>query len=225
MTSTIDPTAAAAGSSVTDKLNSSRSRLADSEETFLSLLTTQLKNQDPLSPLDSNQFTAQIVQMTGVEQQLMTNDLLKMLVGMSDGGLSGSVNLIGKAVTAESAEATLADGKASWDYSLDRNATSVKYEIVNSAGTTIWSRTDQSVAGGEHSLDWDGVTSSGQKLADGGTYTLKVTATGSGGETINASCHVTGVVTGVQTINGETVVSIGKLKIPVSSVTGVQTTS
>lgn len=225
MTSTIDPTAAAAGSSVTDKLNSSRSRLADSEQTFLSLLTTQLKNQDPLSPLDSNQFTQQIVQMTGVEQQLMTNDLLKMLVGMSDGGLSSSVNLIGKAVTAESSQATLASGAAKWDYTLDRNASSVKYEIVNSAGTTVWSRTDQSVAGGEKSLDWDGRTSAGQQLPDGGTYTLKITATGSGGETINATSHVSGIVTGVQTIAGETVASIGKLKIPVSSITGVQTAS
>ena len=225
MTSTIDPTATAAGASTTDKLNSSRSRLADSEETFLSLLTTQLKNQDPLSPLDSNQFTAQIVQMTGVEQQLMTNDLLKLLVGMSDGGLSGSVNLIGKAVTAQTDQAALTDGKANWAYALDRNATSVKYEIVNSAGSTVWSRTDPSVAGGEHSLDWDGVTTAGQKLPDGGTYKLKITATGSGGETINASSHVTGVVTGIETLNGETVLSVGKLKIPVSSVTGVQTTS
>lgn len=224
MTSTIDPTAAASNS-VTDKLNSSRSRLADSEQTFLSLLTTQLKNQDPLSPLDSNQFTAQIVQMTGVEQQLMTNDLLKMLVGMSDGGLAGSVNLIGKAVTAGSDQASIADGAASWAYDLDRNATSVKYEIVNSAGSTVWSRTDASVAGGEHTLDWDGVTSAGQQLPDGGPYTLKITATGSGGETINASGHVSGVVTGIETIDGNTVVTVGKLKIPVSSITGVASTS
>ena len=225
MTTTIDPTATAAGASINDKLNSSRSRLASSEETFLALLTTQLKNQDPLSPLDSNEFTAQIVQMTGVEQQLMTNDLLKMLVGMSDGGLSGSVNLIGKAVTAETNQAALADGEATWTYDLDRNATSVKYEIVKSAGSTVWSRTDPSVPAGENSLDWNGVTSAGNKLADGGAYTLKITASGSGGETIAATPRASGVVTGVQTIDGETVVSIGKLKVPVSSIVGVQSAS
>ena len=225
MTTTIDPTAAAAGASVSDKLSSSRSRLADSEETFLSLLTTQLKNQDPLSPLDSNQFTAQIVQMTGVEQQLMTNDLLKMLVGMSDGGLAGSVNLIGKTVTAASDQATITDGDASWTYDLDRNAASVKYDIVNSQGTTVWSRTDASVASGAHTLDWDGVTAAGQQLPDGGPYKLKITATGSGGETINTSSHITGVATAVQTVGGETVVSVGKLKIPVSSITSVASTS
>lgn len=225
MTSTIDPTATAAGASINEKLNSSRNRLASSEETFLALLTTQLKNQDPLSPLDSNEFTAQIVQMTGVEQQLMTNDLLKMLVGMSDGGLSGSVNLIGKAVTAETSQAVLADGEATWTYDLDRNAKSVKYEIVNSAGSTVWSRTDASVAAGEKSLDWNGVTSAGNQLANGGAYTLKITATGSGGETIAATPRASGIVTGVQTIDGETVVSIGKLKVPVSSITGVQSAS
>ncbi|CAN1549444.1 FlgD Flagellar hook capping protein [Caulobacteraceae bacterium] len=225
MTSTIDPTATAAGASINEKLNSSRNRLASSEETFLALLTTQLKNQDPLSPLDSNEFTAQIVQMTGVEQQLMTNDLLKMLVGMSDGGLSGSVNLIGKAVTAETSQAVIADGAATWTYDLDRNAASVKYEIVNSAGSTVWSRTDASVAAGEKSLDWNGVTAAGNQLANGGAYTLKITATGSGGETIAAKPRASGIVTGVQTIDGETVVSIGKLKVPVSSITGVQSAS
>ncbi|MDP1736881.1 MAG: flagellar hook assembly protein FlgD [Caulobacter sp.] len=224
MADAVSSAAAAAGASVSDKLNSSRGRLADSEETFLRLLTTQLKNQDPLSPLDSNEFTAQIVQMTGVEQQLMTNDLLAMLVGMNDGGLAGSVNLIGKTVTAETDDAVLTDGAANWTYEIDRSATNVKLEVLNSQGVSIWSRADASVAGGEHTLDWDGVTTTGQQLPDGGTYTLKVTATGSGGETINASTRTTGVATGVQTIDGQTVVSIGKLKIPVSSVIGVAST-
>ena len=67
----------AASTSINSRMESSRSSLADSEQTFLALMTTQLKNQDPLSPVDSNQFTQQIVQMTGVEQQLLTNDLLK----------------------------------------------------------------------------------------------------------------------------------------------------
>src|SRR6185436_12803276 len=82
-----------------------RARLAENFDTFLSLLTTQLKNQDPLSPLDSNQFTQQLVQMTGVEQQLLTNDLLKKLVGNTGTGVSTAVSLIGKDVRATSDEA------------------------------------------------------------------------------------------------------------------------
>jgi len=86
---------ASTGSS-TDTSALGRARLAENFDTFLSLLTTQLKNQDPLSPLDSNQFTQQIVQMTGVEQQLQTNDLLKKLVGNTASGVSTAVSLIGK---------------------------------------------------------------------------------------------------------------------------------
>ena len=203
---------------------SGRANLVSNFETFLQLLTTQLKNQDPLSPLDSNEFTAQIVQMTGVEQQLLTNDLLTMLVGMNDGGLAGSVDLIGKTVTAATDEATLQDGKSTWTYDLDRNATSVKYEVVNSAGQTVYSETKDSVAAGDQAFEWNGKTTQGTQLSDGGTYSLKITATGSGGETINTSIFTSGVASGVETLNGETVVTVGKLKIPVSSITSVQQT-
>lgn len=214
---------AASGGSVLDRINNSRNRLADSEETFLNLLTVQLKNQDPLSPLDSNQFTQQIVQMTGVEQQLIANDLLSMLVGMSDGGLAGAVGIIGKQVTAQTADATLQDGEANWTYELPRSAAGVKLEIVNSLGQTVWTEEKTGVAGGPHDLDWNGKNADGQQLPDGGQYTLKVTATGTAGETIAASTYVTGLASAIQTIDGQTVVTVGKSKVPLSSVVGVKT--
>jgi flagellar hook assembly protein FlgD len=80
-------------------INTSLGSLANNYQTFLSLLTTQLKNQDPLSPLDTNQFTQQLTQMTGVEQQLLGNQLLQQLV-TEQGGLSQAAALIGKTVTA-----------------------------------------------------------------------------------------------------------------------------
>src|SRR5689334_23087638 len=120
----------AAGATDTGALG--RARLAENFDTFLSLLTTQLKNQDPLSPLDSNQFTQQIVQMTGVEQQLLTNDLLKKLVSNTGSGVSTAVSLIGKEVRAESADAALkSGGSAQWTYSLDRAASDVKVEVLD----------------------------------------------------------------------------------------------
>ena len=100
-------TAAAAASATGDTTAIGRARLAENFDTFLSLLTTQLKNQDPLSPLDSNQFTQQIVQMTGVEQQLATNDLLKKLVSNTTSGIATAVSLIGKEVRAEADVAAL----------------------------------------------------------------------------------------------------------------------
>jgi len=97
-------------------------RLAESFDTFLVLLTTQMKNQDPLSPMDSGDFTQQIVQMTGVEQQLLTNDLLKQLVGSAGDGVADAVSLIGKQVRAATEEAALTDKAADWIFRLDREA-------------------------------------------------------------------------------------------------------
>jgi flagellar hook assembly protein FlgD len=102
MTTTSGVGATAPTTSNTDAINSSLASVASNYQTFLSLLTTQLKNQDPTSPLDTNQFTAQLTQMTGVEQQLMSNKLLQQLVS-AQAGIGASANLIGKVVTAPGA--------------------------------------------------------------------------------------------------------------------------
>ena len=80
-------------------LNSGLASLAGNFQSFLTLLTTQLKNQDPTSPLDTSQFTQQITQMTGVEQQLLSNQLLQQLVS-TQGSVASSANLLGDTITA-----------------------------------------------------------------------------------------------------------------------------
>ena len=209
--------------SVLDRISDSRTRLADSTETFLSLLTTQLKNQDPLSPMDSSEFTQQIVQMTGVEQQLLTNDLLAALVGMSDGGLAGSVDLIGKTVTAETNLATLADGDAQWSYSLPRAAANVKLEVINSAGVTVRTETLTGQGTGDQEFTWDGKNNAGIGQADG-SYYLRVTATDASGTAMQPGYTLTGVANAVQSVGGSILVTIGGNKVPVSAITGVRNT-
>ncbi len=90
-----------AASSTQTTINNSLASLASNSQTFLTLLTTQLKNQDPLSPLDTNQFTSQLTQMSGVEQQLLGNQLLQTLVTQQT-GVGAAANLIGATVTAPS---------------------------------------------------------------------------------------------------------------------------
>lgn len=85
---------------------SAQAALSQNYNTFLTLLTTQLQNQDPLNPTDTNQFTQQITQMTGVEQQLISNQLLQQLVSAQGGGLSTAAGLIGDTVTAPGASAS-----------------------------------------------------------------------------------------------------------------------
>ena len=198
-----------------------RARLAENFDTFLSLLTTQLKNQDPLSPLDSNQFTSQLVQMTGVEQQLLTNDLLKKLVGNTASGVSTAVSLIGKEVRAVSPDAALADGKATWTYNLDRAASDVKLEILDSRGRIVRAIAPTDNKAGEHTLAWDGKGDGGSKLPDG-VYSLRVTARDTQGSTVGSTVFADGLVTGVEQSNGQTLITVNGTKVLWDRVTTIR---
>jgi flagellar basal-body rod modification protein FlgD len=107
-TTAIPTTSTSSTSSVSSSqasLNNGLASLAGNFQSFLTLLTTQLKNQDPLNPTDTNEFTQQITQMSGVEQQLLSNQLLQQLVS-SQGGVTSAANLIGDTVTAQSSTAS-----------------------------------------------------------------------------------------------------------------------
>ena len=215
---------AATGTATIDKINNSRNSLADNEQTFLKLLTTQLKNQDPLSPTDTTQMTSQITQMTGVEQQLVTNDLLAALVGMSSGGgISEGVNLMGKQVTAETDKSVLKGGEASWSYTQSRAATGVKIEVLDKFDKVIATVLPDDMSGGDHTFKWDGKSADGTKQPDGGEYTIRVTANDSEGSTIatTAKGRIDGIVTKVTNESGVNMVWIGDTKVPLDSVIGV----
>ncbi|ALL14322.1 flagellar hook assembly protein FlgD [Caulobacter henricii] len=217
-------TAAVTGSNATlDKINNSRNTLASSKETFLKLLTTQMKNQDPLSPMDSNAFTGQIVQMTGVEQQLVTNDLLAALVGMNEGGMSQAVTMMDKQVTVETDKAVLKDGAATWSYNQSRSATGVKIEIVDKFGKTVRTLLPEDMSKGSHTLEWDGRSTDGTAQPAGGTYSLKITALDGDGSKIPTTSkgRIDGIVTAITNESGVNMVTIGGSKYPVDSVIGV----
>lgn len=190
-----------------------RTRLAENFDTFLTLLTTQLKNQDPLSPMDSTQFTQQLVQMTGVEQQLLTNDLLEKLVTNTGSGVSTAVALIGKEVRAEADVAALKNKKAEWTYSLDRDATDVKLEILDEKGRVVQSIAPPDKKAGDHTYTWNGKNAAGSDMADG-TYTLRVTAKDASGSTVPSTIYADGLVTGVEQQDGSTLITIKGAQVP-----------
>lgn len=213
-------------SSVLDKINNSRTSLANNEQTFLKLLTTQLKNQDPLSPTDTTQMTQQITQMTGVEQQLVTNDLLAALVGMNTGtGLSEGVSMIGKQVTATSDNSTLKSGKATFSWTQPGASTSLTVEVKNAAGKVVRTLTPDDQKSGDHTITWDGKDDSGAQLPDGGVYTIAVTAKGADGKDLkatNVKGRTEGLVTGVDNSTGQTMVLIDGQSISIDNVVGVR---
>ncbi|HEY8616440.1 flagellar hook assembly protein FlgD [Phenylobacterium sp.] len=208
----------------TEATAGTRTRLAENFDTFLTLLTSQLRNQDPLSPMDSTQFTQQMVQMTGVEQQLLTNDLLNKLVANSNSGISTAVSLIGKDVRAVTDTTALKGGKSEWFYELDREAAEVKFEVIDANGKTVASKTvtgGDDIAAGEHKFAWDGKDITGRALPDGGQYKLRVTTKDTTGAAVPVSIYIQGLVAGVEQADGQTMLTINGAKVPWGQVASI----
>ena len=210
--------------STSSNIANAQNSLAGDQQTFLKLLTTQLKNQDPLSPMDTNQFTQQLVAMTGVQQQILSNQLLQQIVS-GQGGVGDAVNLIGKTVTAANANSTLASGKADWTYNLAAGAANVTLQVYDSLGRVVSESKLTNVKAGDQSFSWNGKNASGVQQADGGVYTLKITPTDASGGAIPSNVFSAGLVTSVDMADGDRTVTVGGVKIPVSSITSVQAAS
>jgi|SRR6478672_2597582 len=205
------------------RIASGTGMLASNFETFLTLLTSQLKNQDPLSPVDSNQFTAQLTQMAGVEQQLLTNDLLKSLVAaQGGGGLGQAATYIGKEATAAWSATKMADGEASWSYELGANAASATLQVLDGSGKVVWSGDAPAKTTGMHEFTWDGKTSTGADGQDGQVYSLKIVAKNAAGDAVDAQVLTRGRISGVEMYDGEAYLTIGQSIVPMSTIIALE---
>jgi flagellar basal-body rod modification protein FlgD len=208
-------------SSTTSTSNLSRSTIADNFDTFLNILTTQLKNQNPLDPLDTNQFTQQLVQFTGVEQQLKTNDFLEaLLLNTQTSYRADAVSYIGKQVTASGETAELKDGGALWAYNAEANVANATVTIKNSAGSVVYTETG-SLNAGAGSFLWDGIGTDGSTRPDG-IYTIEIKGTNLAGNTVKVSTSSIGIVTAVDFSGSEPMLTVGKNKVALSDVTDVR---
>lgn len=208
-------------STATANTDDARNSLATNFDTFLTLLTAQLKNQDPLSPMDSTAFTQQLTQMTGVQQQLLTNDLLTSLLAAQQGGLGGASNYIGQDITAAWSADKLTDGKATWSYELGANATGAKLQVLDGTGKIVWTGNAPDLTAGTHDFTWDGKTTAGGQMSDGGVYTLKIAATNAAGS-VSSQVLMRGQVSGVEMYDGKPYLTVGNSIIPVSNVISLQ---
>ncbi|MFC0633088.1 flagellar hook assembly protein FlgD [Brevundimonas balnearis] len=205
-------------SDAASRVSSGRTSLVSNFETFLQLLTAQLKNQDPLSPLDSNEFTAQLTQMAGVEQQLLTNDLLTSLLDQNQQGIGGAANYLGQDVTAAWSATRLEDGAANWSYELAADASNTTLEVLDGSGRVVWSGPAPETESGLHGFTWDGRTTAGGQASDGGVYSLRVSAKTASGQTVDAQVLTTGRVSGVEMYDGEPYLVVGASILPVNTV-------
>ena len=207
----------------TSRIGAGSSLLASNFETFLTLLTSQLKNQDPLAPVDSNQFTAQLTQMAGVEQQLLTNDLLKgLLAAQGGGGLAGAATYIGKEATAAWSATKFTGGEATWSYELASNAASAELQVLDGSGNVVWSGAAPDRTTGVHDFTWDGVATSGNDGQDGQVYSLRVVARDAGGGAIDSQVLTRGRITGVEIYDGQPYLTVGNSILPLSAVIALE---
>lgn len=199
-----------------------RASIAQNFDAFLGLLTTQLKNQSPMDPLDTNQFTQQLVQFAGVEQQLKTNESLSALVTSSRASMvTSALGFVGNTITADGATSRLSGGKAEWRLQAPRSAAGAVLSVTDKNGSIVFTET-RGLAAGEQSFVWRGRTSSGAVAADG-DYKLTVTARDASGQAVAVKTEIAGVVTGVDVSGAEPVLNIGSLSVPVSMVKTIQT--
>ena len=199
--------AAGTGSATSNNTASEKTTgIADNFQTFLTLLTTQLQNQNPLDPLDTNQFTAQLVQFAGVEQQLKSNDQLKSLVDIEKSAQSTQALVyVGNTVAVDGSKAQF-DKSATWNFQSPADTTAT-ITITNATGQTAYSG-DFALKKGGSSFVWDGKGNDGSQWPPG-TYTLTATGKDASGNSVAISTEVQGIVDSVDLTSSPPLLSIG----------------
>jgi flagellar basal-body rod modification protein FlgD len=198
--------------------NATVASLAEDFTQFLTLLTTQLQNQDPLNPMETNEFTDQLVQFSQVEQQINSNQKLDSLVQLQLSNAFGlSLGYVGLDINYLSSEFNF-DGASpvSVNYALEDSASESRIFVLDEAGDVVFS-TEAEKEAGAHEFVWDG-TSDGGELVPPGTYNIRVDAVDFSGDAIESSTVVSGKVQGVETQNGQIFLIVGERAVPLANV-------
>jgi flagellar basal-body rod modification protein FlgD len=191
-------------------------------DNFLTLLTKQLQYQDPMSPLDTNQFTQQLVEFTSVEQQIETNQKLDSLLGVqSDNQAMAALSFLNNVIEAQSDQVMLQDGSAQISYDLSSDAETATLVIKDADGQTVRTIPLDETKTGSHDLTWDGKDQKGRQLPDG-VYDISVQAVDDKNVQLAVTTGTRGKVDAVQRIDGEFHLSIGDLDVPLSKVGSVR---
>jgi len=197
-------------------------QLAGNFNTFLKLLTSQLQHQDPLNPLDTNQFTQQLVEFASVEQQVNMNSNLQTLISMQQSTESlQALQLVGANVTINSNTATLSKATgspATWGFSSPAPATGA-VTITSATGQVALTGTI-SLSAGSQSFTWNGQGNNGVTWPDG-NYTLSINATGANGQPVTVSTQVQGTISSIDVSKNPPQVTVGGQSYPISAIQSI----
>lgn len=209
-------------SSASAETTAAAQKLTSDFDTFLTLLTTQLENQDPLSPMESEEFTNQIVGFSNLEQQIAHSDKLDNLLSAEKTlQAATAVSYLGKVVEAAADATQLANGQATISYLLPAGADDITVTIFDSKGSVVQTL-DGTTEPGRNDVAWDGKDSLGNLMPDD-TYTVSVGGFDASDEPLQGiSVIFNGVAEDVLTENGETFVRVGDIAIALPDVIGVR---
>ena len=194
------------------------------QDSFLKLLIAQLQNQDPLQPMDNQQFAVQLATFNSLEQLIGINDKLGNL--QTTQGATNQFNaasLIGKTITSNGNTVNEQGGNpAAITYRLSANASRVVVNVQDSSGALVRQMVAGAQSAGDQSVIWDGKDASG-KVAPSGLYNFEINAFDLNGKQVQASGRIKGTVTGVRLDGTEPLLELGALQVPLSAVTSVST--
>ncbi len=195
-------------------------QLAGNFDTFLQLLTTQLQNQDPLDPLDTNQFTQQLVEFASVEQQVDMNTNMQTLISLQQTSQATSaMQFLGANVTLNGSSATLASGSpATWTLNSPSPATA-NVTITSANGQVAFTGT-ASLNSGTQTYGWNGQGNNGVTWP-AGQYTLAVSATGANGQPVTVTTQIQGTVSGVNLSQNPPQITVGGQSYPITAVQSI----
>jgi flagellar basal-body rod modification protein FlgD len=205
----------------TSTSTSAAAQLSENSDAFLQLLLKQLEVQDPTNPVDTTEYMSQLVSLAQMEQEMENGDKLDSILSQvqSLNYATNGLSYLGKTIEAAGDTTSIQDGKASWEYDLDENADSVKIEVLDEDGKTVYSTTGGTDAG-TNSFTWDGTVTSGAARTSG-AYTLKVTALDEDGEEIDGDLRIKGKVTSVDNSSGSIVLNIGDVGVSADDVVSI----
>jgi flagellar basal-body rod modification protein FlgD len=192
------------------------------KEDFLRLLTTQLRNQDPLNPMENSEFVAQTAQFSSLEQLQNMNKSLERMMAQAGGATAASgAGLLGRTVTVNGSPLALEAGRpTSVGYALPSGASSVAIQVLDASGKAVRTMAVGQQGRGLHQVVFDGLDDEGRRLASG-AYTYRVAAVDAGGRLLSGASTGMGRVSGFNVEQGELVLLVGDQRVPLSSVVGV----
>jgi len=203
--------AAAAAAAASANTSAARERTADLSEQFLTLLVAQMKNQDPLNPMDNSQMTSQIAQINTVSGINDLNDTLGAITGQIDTSqrLQASA-LIGRNVLVPGAEIGVGEVGAATPFGMElpEDAAKVTVTISDAMGTVVHQSSYENIEAGVQSFQWNGKDASEQAVG-AGNYQLNIEAVSAAGEAIDVQPLSMGYVGGVVAGEGAPKLDLG----------------